>query len=107
MGNIACVPGQGSDEAISVCTPPRRPPSTPWSSPAFPPTTSHADRALLLARHARIAGPRRGREPARCALPGRELTDPAPQCVGKPWRNRAAPNACGLGFEVAPLLPLL
>jgi hypothetical protein len=30
---------------------------------------------------------------------------PDPQCVGKPWRNRE--RACGLGFELLAILPLL
>jgi hypothetical protein len=30
------------------------------------------------------------------------------ECIGKPWRNRETPSSrCGLGFEVALLLPLL
>ena len=30
-----------------------------------------------------------------------------PQCVDRPWRNREKPNGCGLGFELAVLLPML
>ena len=33
--------------------------------------------------------------------------DPDPQCVDRPWRNGESPSACGLGFEVLVLLPLL
>jgi hypothetical protein len=33
---------------------------------------------------------------------------PDPQCAGKPWRSSEAPTpACGLGFELALVLPLL
>jgi hypothetical protein len=30
---------------------------------------------------------------------------PDPQCTGLPWRNCEAPNCCGLGFELALILP--
>ncbi len=33
--------------------------------------------------------------------------DPDPQCVDRPWRNGEGSPACGLGFEVLALLPLL
>jgi hypothetical protein len=33
--------------------------------------------------------------------------DPDPECIGKPLRRAESPNACGLGFELALLLPLL
>ena len=37
-----------------------------------------------------------------------EPTDPDPQCVGKPWKNREGnPAACALGAELALLLPPL
>lgn len=35
---------------------------------------------------------------------GVPLTAPDPQCVGKPYRNREVPDACGLGAELALLL---
>jgi hypothetical protein len=36
---------------------------------------------------------------------GAGLGDPDPHCVAKPWRNNEGPDsACGLGFEMAPLL---
>jgi hypothetical protein len=43
---------------------------------------------------------------------GIPITDPDPQCVGKPWRDREAPHPrrsypCGLGVELALLLPCL
>jgi len=41
---------------------------------------------------------------------GDAATEPDPQCVGKPWRNReakATPYYCGLGAELALLLPAL
>ena len=39
---------------------------------------------------------------------GVPLSTPDPQCVGRPWRNsEAGGTACGLGFEVALLVPLL
>jgi hypothetical protein len=34
------------------------------------------------------------------------LTDPDPQCAGKPWKDREG-TGCGLGFEASLLLPLL
>jgi hypothetical protein len=37
---------------------------------------------------------------------GPQATAPDPQCVSKPWRNKEKKDGCGLGFEVAPLLPL-
>jgi hypothetical protein len=37
--------------------------------------------------------------------PNGELPDP--QCVGVPWSNREAPPACGLGGELALLVPLV
>jgi hypothetical protein len=33
--------------------------------------------------------------------------DPDPECIGKPLRRAESPNACGLGFELALLLPLI
>ena len=30
-----------------------------------------------------------------------------PQCVGRPWHDRERVRSCGLGFELALLLPLL
>ncbi len=42
---------------------------------------------------------------ASAGVPPAQQTAPDPQCVGKPWRNNEAPSsACGLGFEIAPLL---
>jgi hypothetical protein len=38
---------------------------------------------------------------------GVPLTDPDPQCVGRPWRNREAPNSCGLGVELAALVGVM
>jgi len=40
---------------------------------------------------------------------GYAATEPDPQCVGKPWQNRekTGSNVCGLGAELAFLLPLL
>jgi hypothetical protein len=40
---------------------------------------------------------------------GYAATEPDPQCVGKPWQNRekTGPNVCGLGAELALLLPPL
>ena len=39
---------------------------------------------------------------------GIPITDPDPQCVGKPWRNGERPSSsCGLGIELALLLPPL
>lgn len=38
---------------------------------------------------------------------GVPLTAPDPQCVGRPWRNREKPDGCGLGAELALLLPIL
>jgi len=36
---------------------------------------------------------------------GAGLGDPDPHCVAKPWRDNEGPDsACGLGFEMAPLL---
>ena len=37
------------------------------------------------------------------------VTDPDPQCVGKPWKNqeRKPTGTCGLGAELALLLPPL
>lgn len=35
------------------------------------------------------------------------IADPDPDCVGKPWRNSEKTRACGLGVELAALLPLL
>jgi hypothetical protein len=37
------------------------------------------------------------------------VTDPDPQCIGKPWKNqeRKPANTCGLGAELALLLPVL
>ena len=36
------------------------------------------------------------------------VTDPDPQCVGKPWKNtERKPNTCGLGVELVLLIPLL
>jgi hypothetical protein len=32
---------------------------------------------------------------------------PDPQCIGKPWKNKEGASMCGLGAEVALLLPLL
>lgn len=32
---------------------------------------------------------------------------PDPQCADKPWRNNEKPNTCGLGAELALLLPVL
>ncbi len=37
---------------------------------------------------------------------GDGIADPDPQCVGKPWRSRES-TGCGLGFELALLLPPL
>jgi hypothetical protein len=34
-------------------------------------------------------------------------TAPDAQCVGKPWRDRETASSCGLGAELAFLLPLL
>lgn len=36
-----------------------------------------------------------------------ELREPDPTCTGLPWRQREGGPLCGLGFEVALLLPLL
>jgi formylglycine-generating enzyme required for sulfatase activity len=39
---------------------------------------------------------------------GVPLSTPDPQCVGRPWRNSEAIGpACGLGFEIALIAPLL
>jgi len=40
---------------------------------------------------------------------GIPITDPDPQCIGKPSRNREKPSSrpCGLGIELALLLPCL
>ena len=35
---------------------------------------------------------------------GYVASDPDPQCVDKPWKNRERAGSCGLGFELAPLL---
>ncbi len=38
------------------------------------------------------------------------VTDPAgpdPQCIGRPWRNRETTHGCGIGSEIALLLPAL
>jgi hypothetical protein len=35
------------------------------------------------------------------------LTDPDPQCVDRPWRDRERRRSCGLGFESALLVTLL
>ncbi len=35
------------------------------------------------------------------------VTDPDPQCVGTPWKNKEAEDSCGLGVELALLLPPL
>jgi hypothetical protein len=35
------------------------------------------------------------------------VTDPDPQCVGKPWKNKEKKTGCGLGAELALLLPPL
>jgi hypothetical protein len=32
---------------------------------------------------------------------------PDPECVAAPWRNGEAPSSCGLGAELALLLPPL
>jgi uncharacterized protein YkwD len=32
---------------------------------------------------------------------------PDPQCVGTPWKNQESASSCGLGFELALLLPML
>jgi len=36
---------------------------------------------------------------------GYVVSDPDPQCVGAPWRNKESPGPCGLGFELALILP--
>jgi hypothetical protein len=38
---------------------------------------------------------------------GDGVANPDPQCAGKPWHNQEKGSACGLGFELAALLPLL
>lgn len=38
---------------------------------------------------------------------GVPLTAADPQCVGLPWRDREAPNSCGIGAELALLLAVL
>ena len=38
---------------------------------------------------------------------GYVATDPDPQCVGSPWKNKERSGVCGLGAELALLLPLL
>jgi hypothetical protein len=35
------------------------------------------------------------------------VPDPDPHCVGKPWHDRERPAGCGLGVELALLLPVL
>jgi hypothetical protein len=38
---------------------------------------------------------------------GAGVGDPDPQCVGRPWKDSEASYACGLGHELAFLLPVL
>ncbi len=38
---------------------------------------------------------------------GDGVANPDPECTSRPWRNNEKPGACGLGFEIALLLPLL
>ena len=33
--------------------------------------------------------------------------DPDPQCLDKPWKNGEGPGGCGLGAELAMILPPL
>jgi cysteine-rich repeat protein len=44
---------------------------------------------------------------ASAGVPAGQQTAPDPDCLGQPVRNREKTGACGLGFELALLLPLL
>lgn len=44
---------------------------------------------------------------ASAGLPPEFQTDPDPGCGGRPWSNESPAGHCGLGFELAGILPLL